>query len=105
MGNATRVHSSMYAISKSRSIYHLLYNDQNYTLCGFRAKKFDSELPAKAALQVVETLPPNRELCKQCDKMRNRRGAVSPTKIVKSHNPEDSVIKAGLRSNDFFSRF
>jgi hypothetical protein len=63
----------MYAISGLSSIYHLLYPDQDYTLCGFRAEKHDAEIPAKATLHVVEFVPPNRELCKQCDKMNNRR--------------------------------
>jgi hypothetical protein len=66
-------HLSMYAISGSSSVYHLLYPDQDYTLCGFRAEKHDAQIPAKAALHVVEFVPPNRELCKQCDKMNNRR--------------------------------
>ena len=63
----------MYAISGSGSIYHLLYPDHDYTLCGFRAEKHDAEIPAKARLHVVEVVPPNRVLCKQCDKMNNRR--------------------------------
>jgi hypothetical protein len=63
----------MYAISGSGSIYHLLYPDHDYTLCGFRAEKYDAEIPAKATLHVVEVVPPNRVLCKQCDKMNNRR--------------------------------
>jgi hypothetical protein len=62
----------MYAISGSSSVYHLLYPDQDYTLCGFKAAKHDAQIP-KAALHVVESVPPNRELCKQCDKMNNRR--------------------------------
>ena len=66
-------HLSMYAISGSGSVYHLLYPDQDYTLCGFRAEKHDAQIPAKATLHVVESVPPNRELCKQCDKMNNRR--------------------------------
>jgi hypothetical protein len=63
----------MYAISGSSSIYHLLYPDHDYTLCGFRAEKYVAEIPAKATLHVVEVVPPNRELCKQCDKMNKRR--------------------------------
>jgi hypothetical protein len=65
--------SSRYAISGPSSVYHLLYPDHDYTLCGFRAEKHDAETPAKATLHVVEFVPPNRELCKQCDKMNNRR--------------------------------
>jgi hypothetical protein len=64
---------TMYAISGSSSIYHLLYPDHDYTLCGFRAEKHTAEIPANATLHVVEVVPPNRELCKQCDKMNNRR--------------------------------
>lgn len=63
----------MYAISESSSIYHLLYPDNAFTLCGFKAEKPDSRYPNKAELHVVESIPPNRDLCKQCDKMHQRR--------------------------------
>ena len=66
-------HASMYAISEASSVYHLLYPDQDYTLCGFQAEKLNAHIPAKAALHVVEFVPPHRKLCKQCDKMNNRR--------------------------------
>jgi hypothetical protein len=80
-------HHSMYAISGSSSVYHLLYPDQDYTLCGFRAEKHDAEIPAKATLHVVEVVPPNRELCKQCDKMNNRRKGNSGGPASSSPNP------------------
>jgi hypothetical protein len=66
-------HFSMYAICGSGRVYHLLYPNQDYTLCGFRAEKRDVQIPAKATLHVVGFVPPHRELCKQCDKMNNRR--------------------------------
>ena len=88
-------HSSMYAISESSSIYHLLYSDKNYTLCGFRAEKH--HLPAKGGLLVVEIVPPHRELCKQCDKMKKRRKAVTENQAHQNHNPEDSFIKESPR--------
>ena len=66
-------HSPMYVISRLSGIYHLLYPDQDFTLCGFRVEKHDPEIPAKAALHAVESVTSNRELCKQCDKMNNRR--------------------------------
>jgi hypothetical protein len=80
--------SSMYAISGSSSVYHLLYPDQDYTLCGFRAEKHDGPNPSKAALHVAEFLPHNRELCKQCEKMNNRRKGRSGGRGSSSHNPE-----------------
>jgi len=64
---------SMYAISGSSSLYHLLYPDQDFTLCGFRAEKNDPQIPSKAGLHVVKLVPADRELCKQCDKMNTRR--------------------------------
>lgn len=81
---------SMYAISGSGTVYHLLYPDQDYTLCGFMAEKNDAQIPAKAALHVVEFVPPNRGLCKQCDKMNNRRKGNSGGPGSSSHNPEFS---------------
>ncbi len=77
----------MYAISGAGSIYHLLYPDHDHTLCGFRAEKYDAEIPAKATLHVVEVVPPNRELCKQCDKMNNRRKGNSGGPVWSSPNP------------------
>ncbi|HBB94708.1 MAG TPA: hypothetical protein DC054_04900 [Blastocatellia bacterium] len=78
----------MYAISGSGSVYHLLYPDHDYTLCGFRAEKHDAEIPAKATLHIVELVPPNRELCKQCDKMNNRRKGNSGGPGGSSPNPK-----------------
>jgi hypothetical protein len=65
--------SSMYAISGSSSVYHLLYPDQDYTLCGFMVEKNNAPIPAKGPLHVVVFVPPDRELCKQCANMHNRR--------------------------------
>lgn len=97
-----RFDSSMYAIRGSSSVYHLLYDDQNYTLCGFRAEKRASQLPARAALHVVEIVPPNRELCKQCDRMNKRRQAVTDNQDCQSHNRKDSVSKSPDQSTLFF---
>lgn len=80
--------SSMYAMSGSSSIYHLLYPDHAYTLCGFKVEKHDPQLPAKASLHVVEFVPPNRELCKQCDKMKRRRQAVADKQTGKAMIPK-----------------
>jgi hypothetical protein len=80
--------SSRYAISGSSSVYHLLYPDQDYTLCGFRAANHDGPIQAKAALHAVEFVPPNRELCKQCHKMNNRREGNSGGPGSSSLNPE-----------------
>jgi hypothetical protein len=85
--------SSMYAISGSSSVYHLLYPDEDYTLCGFKAKKHDAKIPAKAVLHVVEFLPANRELCKQCEKMNNRRKGNSEGPDLSGPNPELSCHK------------
>jgi hypothetical protein len=88
-------HSSMYAISGSSSVYHLLYPDEDYTLCGFRAEKHDAQIPSKAALHVVESVPPDRELCKQCDKMNNRRKGNSGGRGSSSPNPEFLLSREG----------
>lgn len=72
----------MYAISESSSIYHLLYPDQEYTLCGFRAERVSFQFHDKAVLHVVEFVPPSRELCKQCDKMDQRRKIASADQAV-----------------------
>jgi hypothetical protein len=81
-------HFSIYAISGSSSVYHLLYPDQDYTLCGFKAANHNGQIRAKAALHAVEFVPPNRELCKQCDKMNNRREGNSGRPGSSSLNPK-----------------
>ncbi|MDX6445235.1 MAG: hypothetical protein QOH71_2309 [Blastocatellia bacterium] len=90
-------HSSIYAISGSSSVYHLLYPDQDYTLCGFRAEKHCAEIAAKAALHVVEFVPPNRELCKQCDKMNNRRKGNSHGPGASGSNPGSLLSRESHR--------
>jgi len=90
-------HSSMYAISGSSSVYHLLYPDQDYTLCGFRAEKNRAQIQFKAVLHVVEFVPPNRALCKQCDKMNNRRKRNVGDPGSSSPNPEFLLSEAGAR--------
>ena len=92
---------SIYAISDSSSVFHLLYTDQNYTLCGVRAAKHDPQMP-KGGLYVVEIVPPNRELCKQCEKMKKRREAVADNQNGQSGNPKDSVIQESSRPGDAF---
>jgi hypothetical protein len=86
-------YSSMYAISGSGKVYHLLYPDQHYTLCGFRVEKSHARTTAKA-LQAVEIIPPNRDLCKQCDKMNNRRRLNSGGPGSSRHNPESLLSGA-----------
>jgi hypothetical protein len=89
---------SMYAITKSSMVYHLLYPDQSYTLCGFRAEKLDLQFSDKAALRVVEFVPPSRELCKQCDKMHKRRKVVTENWDYQSYDPEDSALRTLVKS-------
>jgi hypothetical protein len=80
-------HPSVYAIRGSSSVYHLLYPNQDFTLCGFRVEKHGGQISPKATLHVVEFVPPNRELCKQCDKMKNRRSGNSVDPGPSSPNP------------------
>jgi hypothetical protein len=62
----------MYAVSTYGRVYHLLYPFNDYTLCGFRALKF-SNSNGPARLRLASAIPPNRSLCKQCEKMAQRR--------------------------------
>ena len=71
-----RRNTEMYAMSKLSSIYHRLYPDQSYTLCGFRVEKSDAQIPKKGLLTIVDSFPHGRRLCKQCAKMSNRRKAI-----------------------------
>ena len=61
------------------SVYHLLYSDQNYTLCGFMVVKSDAQFD-KAVHHMVDSVPIGRGVSKQCDKMNNRRKQVAESK-------------------------
>jgi hypothetical protein len=63
----------MYAMSKTGSVYHLLYFDKNHTLCGFNVAHIDAEFTGEVGLHIVNSIPIGRRLCQQCDKMSNRR--------------------------------
>jgi hypothetical protein len=66
----------MYAVSAYGRVYHLLYPINDYTLCGFRALRFsNSNVPS--GLHLASAVPPNRSLCKQCEKMAQRRTRAS----------------------------
>ena len=61
----------MYAQSKRSNIYHLLYSTVDYTLCG---QKLNPENPNEGlGLRLIPEEPPNNALCKQCEKMEQRR--------------------------------
>src|ERR1700737_4999535 len=90
----------MYVISRLSGIYHLLYPDQDFTLCGFRVEKHDPEIPAKAALHAVESVTSNRELCKQCDKMNNRRQGNSGEPGPSRTNSETLLSRESARPHE-----
>ena len=93
----------MYAISGASGVYHLLYPDQDYTLCGFRAEQHRPQMPSKPTLHVVEFVPPNRELCKQCRKMNKRREGNSGGPGSSSLNPEFLLSEASRTPEHRFS--
>jgi hypothetical protein len=73
----------MYAKSERSKIYHLLYSSFDYTLCGQKAKGVDLEGSTQVpGLRVVSEQPPNRMLCKQCEKMEQRKNINLMTKTV-----------------------
>jgi hypothetical protein len=98
-------HSLSYAVSGSSSVYHLLYPDQDYTLCGFKAENHDGPIRAKAALHVVEFVPPNRKLCKQCHKMNNRREGNIEGPDSTNVNPEFLLSAASPHRITSLSKF
>ncbi len=73
----------MYAKSKRSKIYHLLYSTFDYTLCGQKPKGVDLERSTPGpGLRIVSAQPPNRMLCKQCEKMDQRKNINVLTKTV-----------------------
>jgi len=73
----------MYAKSKRSKIYHLLYSSFDYTLCGQKAKGVDLERSRQGdGLRIVSEQPPDRMLCKQCEKMAHRMNSHIMTKTV-----------------------
>jgi hypothetical protein len=78
----------MYAQSKRSQIYHLLYSTFEYTLCGQKTKKVDLEGSAEGTgLRLVSEQPPNRMLCKQCDRMEQRTNGNVMTRTVGTLSP------------------
>lgn len=60
----------MYAQSNRSKVYHLLYSTFDYTLCG---QRLNSEAAThEPGLRLVSEQPPNRLLCRQCEKMEER---------------------------------
>jgi hypothetical protein len=64
----------MYALSTSSKVYHLLYPAHDFTLCGFKALRNIPASIKRAPLHVVPIVPLDRDICKQCAKMEQRRG-------------------------------
>ena len=80
----------MYAVSMSSRVYHLLYASDAYTLCGFKVldlKMSDTNKPTR--LHGVPTIPSNRALCKQCEKMAERRTRARTPLMQMIDKPEE----------------
>ena len=79
----------MYAVSMSSRVYHLLYASGAYTLCGFKALDLKvSDSNKSARLHRVPTIPSNRSLCKQCEKMAQRRARARAPLMQTIEKPE-----------------
>jgi len=62
----------MYATRLPNRIYHLVPASAYHTLCGLRVSRVPSGTKQPGNLQLVETVPPTKIMCKHCSRIRNR---------------------------------
>ncbi|HKV35241.1 MAG TPA: hypothetical protein VJP89_12980 [Pyrinomonadaceae bacterium] len=65
----------MYATKLLNSIYHLVQPGGNHTLCGLRISRIPLEAKLPGNLQLVESVPSNKTICKHCERLQS--GGVS----------------------------
>jgi hypothetical protein len=58
---------NVYAIKAKSTVYHLVGNPPNVTLCGLPVTK----VPSALALHVVRALPVAYTFCKHCERLKN----------------------------------
>ena len=66
----------MYATKLLNNIYHLVQPGGNHTLCGLRISRIPMGAKLPGNLQLVESVPSNKTICKHCERLQS--GGVSP---------------------------
>lgn len=61
----------MYATKLLNDIYHLVQPRGNHTLCGLRISRIPMGAKLPGNLQLVESLPPNKTICKHCERLQS----------------------------------
>ena len=61
----------MFAIRPINEIYHLVTRGGQDTLCGLRVSRIAFDRTGNR-LQLVQELPPNRTICKHCERIRSQ---------------------------------
>jgi hypothetical protein len=65
----------MYATKLLNDIYHLVEPGGRHTLCGLRISRIPMEAKLPGNLQLVESVPANKAICKHCERLQS--GGVS----------------------------
>lgn len=68
----------MYATKLVNQVYHLVTPRGNHTLCGLRVSRFPIGAKLPGNLQLVETVPPSKIICKHCDRIENHTEQQNP---------------------------
>lgn len=68
----------MYATKFLNQIYHLVQPGGNHTLCGLRVSRIPMGAKLPGNLQLVESLPPNKTICKHCERLTSGGVATYP---------------------------
>jgi hypothetical protein len=64
----------MYATRLLNQIYHLVPNGGDHTLCGLRISRLPVGTKLPGNLQLVQEVPPNKTVCKHCERIKNQAG-------------------------------
>ena len=63
---------AMYATKMVNQIYHLVTPNGNHTLCGLRVSRLPWGAKLAGNLQLVEEIPPSKNICKHCERIKNQ---------------------------------
>ncbi|HKS11129.1 MAG TPA: hypothetical protein VJS13_16380 [Pyrinomonadaceae bacterium] len=61
----------MYATKLLNDIYHMVQPGGSYTLCGLRISRIPMGTKLPGNLQLVESVPPNKTICKHCERLQS----------------------------------
>jgi hypothetical protein len=68
----------MFATKLVNQIYHLVTPGGNHTLCGLRISRLPIGAKLPGNLQLIDTVPPSKTICKHCERIENQTKQQNP---------------------------